>query len=165
MRARGDASGAGAERVGAAGGGVDAATAWRCEAVISCARRRWCGASTDGVAALGDERFTRYSSESCISRTRAATAVLTPDSSPPRAVPCSDEDGARVRGLGAGAKGDGREGGSKCWRACCCCEVRVRPSMRRRTVRSGRVSDEDGGCLRCTGVLESPDRLIALPLC
>ena len=62
VRACGDASGADEERVGTADGAMDAARAWRCGAVISCVWWRWCGGSTGGVAALGDERSARYSS-------------------------------------------------------------------------------------------------------
>ena len=67
-----------------------------CESIIFS--RLWlaAGESTAGIAARAGAAIARYSHECCISRSRAATAVLTPDSSTTREQQQSSE-GARVR--------------------------------------------------------------------
>jgi hypothetical protein len=68
------------------------------------------GAPMVGTAGPVEAPLLRYSSECCISRSRAATAVLTADSSTSREEQQDDEDGAAGEDMDRGCEGEERGG-------------------------------------------------------
>lgn len=82
----------------------------RCGSIIFCVLAREHGLSLDAVWRPGLLPLVRYSFRCCLSRSRAATAVLTPDSSSPRAPPCRRRPGPGPCALGRGSVGDTAHG-------------------------------------------------------
>jgi hypothetical protein len=82
----------------------------RCGSLIFPAWWASVGAPTVGPAGPVASPLLRYSSRCCISRSRAATAVLTPDSSTSREEQQDDEGGAAEEDMEAGCEGEERGG-------------------------------------------------------
>lgn len=89
-------------------GAMDERSGWRCSAVIFPARWRRRPAAVVGVASPPEQPFVRYSCGCCISRSRAATAVLTADSSSDGAGARSDDGEADSSDTGEESTGDAR---------------------------------------------------------
>jgi hypothetical protein len=122
----------------------DAATAlargWSGGPIIFCMCWATVGAPTVGAAGLVDAPLLRYSCRCCISRSRAATAVLTADSSTTREEGCVDEEETSECGTDGGTKGEEYRGEARCRDA--------HQRMQRRRMRMRTVMG--------TGVMRSP---------